>query len=66
MHGADKSFDVFATVASGTTVRLTGYTGDKKWYRVMFDSGEMAFIEADKLKQGIGNEIPLWSKIYKE
>ena len=66
MHGADKSFDVFATVAPGTTVRLTGYTGDKKWYRVMFDSGEMAFIEADKLKQGIGNEIPLWSKIYKE
>ena len=39
---------------------------DKKWYRVMFDSGEMAFIEADKLAKGIGNEIPLWSKIYKE
>ncbi len=66
MHGADKSFDVFSVVAPGTTVRLTGYTGDKKWYRVMFDSGEMAFIEADKLKKGIGNEIPLWSKIYKE
>ncbi len=66
MHGADKSFDVFSIVSPGTTVRLTGYTGDKKWYRVMFDSGEMAFIEADKLKKGIGKEIPLWSKIYKE
>ena len=66
MHGADRSFDVFATVERGTTVRLTGYTADKKWYRVMFDSGEMAFIEADKLARGIGNEIPLWSKIYKE
>ena len=31
----------------------------------MFDNGEMAFIEASKLKKGIGNDIPLWSKIYK-
>lgn len=66
MHGADKSFDVFGTVEEGTTVRLTGYTADKKWFRVMFDSGEMAFIEADKLQEGIGKEIPLWSKIYKD
>lgn len=66
MHGADKSFDVFKVVEEGTTVRVTGYTADKKWLRVMFDNGEMAFIEANKLQQGIGNEIPLWSKIYKE
>lgn len=66
MHGADKGFDVYKTVEAGTTVRFTGYTADKKWFRVMFDNGEMAFIEADKLQQGIGNEIPLWSKIYKE
>lgn len=66
MHGADKSFDIFKTIEKGTTVRLTGYTADQKWYRVMFDSGEMAFIEASKLTQGIGNPIPLWSKIYKE
>ena len=66
MHGADKSFDVFKVVEEGTTVRVTGYTADKKWLRVMFDNGEMAFIEASKLQQGIGNEIPLWSKIYKE
>ena len=42
------------------------YSSDKKWSRVMFDNGEMAFIESDKLQQGIGKEIPLWSKIYKE
>jgi len=53
-------------VKEGTTVRITGYTVDKMWLRVMFDDGEMAFIEADKLAPGIGNEIPLWSKIYKE
>ncbi len=66
MHGADKSFDVYKVVEKGTTVRITGYTPDQKWLRVMFDNGEMAFIEANKLEQGIGNEIPLWSKIYKE
>lgn len=66
MHGADSSFDVYGTVEQGTTVRLTGYSSDKKWYRVMFDNGEMAFIESDKLQQGIGKDIPLWSKIYKE
>ncbi len=66
MHGADRDFDVYKTVEQGTTVRLTGYTADKKWYRVMFDNGEMAFIEAAALAQGIGNTIPLWSKIYKE
>lgn len=66
MHGADKSFDVYKVVEKGTTVRITGYTTDNKWLRVMFDNGEMAFIEADKLEQGIGNDIPLWSKIYKD
>ncbi len=66
MHGADRSFDVYGTVEQGTTVRLTGYSSDKEWYRVMFDNGEMAFIESSNLQQGIGKEIPLWSKIYKE
>ena len=66
MHGADKDFDIYQTIEQGTTVRITGYTADKKWFRVMFDNGEMAFIEANSLEQGIGNEIPLWSKIYKE
>lgn len=65
-HGADKGFDIFKSVTKGTTVRVTGYTADKKWFRVMFDNGEMAFIEADDLQKGIGNDIPLWSKIYKE
>ena len=65
-HGPDSDFDVYKTIEKGTTVRLTGQTADNKWLRVMFDNGEMAFIEASKLKQGIGNNIPLWSKIYKE
>ena len=66
MHGADESFDVYATIEAGETVRLTGYTADKRWSRVMFGNGEMAFVKSEVLQQGIGKEIPLWSKIYKE
>lgn len=66
MHGADDGFDIYQKIVAGTTVRITGQTVDNKWLRVMFDNGEMAFIKASKLKKGIGNEIPLWSKIYKE
>lgn len=65
-HGADNSFDIYKRVKKGTTVRLTGYTVDEKWLRVMLDNGEMGFVERHKTKKGIGNEIPLWSKIYKE
>lgn len=65
-HGADDSFDIFKVVEEGTTVRITGYTLDKDWFRVMFDNGEMAFIKAKYLVQGIGKDIPMWSKIYKE
>ena len=65
-HGADLSFDVYETIEKNTTVRVTGQTVDNKWLRVMFDNGEMAFIESSKLEKGIGKDIPLWSKIYKE
>lgn len=66
MHGADYNFDVFKVVEQGTTIRVIGYTADESWFKVMFDNGETAFIEASKLEQGIGKDIPLWSKIYKE
>lgn len=65
-YGADDSFDVFKTVEEDTTLRVTGHTLDKAWFRVMFDDGEMAFIKAKHLEQGISKSIPLWSKIYKE
>ena len=65
-HGADQKFDVYKNITAKTTVRVTGYTADSKWARIMFDNGVMAFIETEYLTQGIGNDIPLWSKIYKE
>ncbi len=66
MYGPGKQFDVMKTVEPGHTVRLTGFTPDKKWYRVMLDSGEMGFLPASALKQGRGNPVPENSKIVPE
>lgn len=66
MHGPSDDFDILAKVIKNQTVRITGYTPDKQWYRVMIDNGEMGFIRKGYLKKGIGNPIPDKSKIIKE
>lgn len=66
MHGPSDDFDVLLNATKNQTVRITGYTPDKQWYRVMIDNGEMGFIKRGYLKKGIGNPIPDKSKIIKE
>lgn len=65
MHGPSTEFDVLAEAGSRQTVRVTGYTPDKQWYRVMLDNGEMGFIKKQYLKKGIGREIPAESNIFR-
>jgi len=64
MYGPDDDFDKLAEIRGQTTVRLTGYTPNQVWARVMIDSGEMGFVRMNKLKKGIGRRIPDDSKIY--
>ena len=64
MHGPSEQFDVLAETVKNQTVRVTGYTPDQEWYRVMLDNGEMGFIKKPYLKQGIGLPIPEDSKIF--
>ena len=64
MYGPDDNFDELKVLPSLTTVRVTGYTPDKKWVRIMIDNGEMGFVPAHSLKQGVGKEIPDSSQIY--
>lgn len=64
MYGPSEEFDVLATGKRGQTVRVTGYSPDEEWFRVMLDNGEMGFIKKQYLKKGIGAEIPTGSKIY--
>ncbi|MBR2300260.1 MAG: DnaJ domain-containing protein [Alphaproteobacteria bacterium] len=63
MHGPSDKFDVLTKAVKGQTVRLTGYTADKIWYRIMLDNGQTGFIKGRYLKKGIGNLIPEKSQI---
>lgn len=63
MYGPAAKFDVMFAGKSGQTVRVTGFTPDRAWYRIMIDSGEMGFVQAKALQQGIGTEPPYGSKI---
>lgn len=66
MHAPGDGFDVLKIIDTDTTVRITGYTPDKIWYRIMLDGGEMGFVKRYDLAKGIGKQIPKSSKIYKQ
>lgn len=63
MYGPSADFDVIKTLSKSTTVRLTGYTPDNVWARVMIDNGETGFVYFEDITQGIGKEIPFGSAI---
>lgn len=63
MYGPSEKFDILAKAVKGQTVRLTGYTADKLWLRVMLDDGQTGFIKSQYVQKGIGNEIPHESQI---
>lgn len=64
MYGPSEEFDVMAKGRLRQTVRVTGYTPDRSWYRIMLDNGETGFVKREYLKRGIGKEIPARSKIF--
>lgn len=66
MYGPADDFDIIRKLKKDTTVRITGYTPDNIWFRVMMDEGEMGFIRQEYLKPGIGREIPYGSVIIKK
>ena len=63
MYGPSERFDVISKGKANQTVRLTGLTADKKWYRIMIDSGEMGFVSKQFLQFGVGTPPPYGSKI---
>lgn len=64
MYGPSENFDILQKAAKNQTVRVTGYTPDQTWYRIMLDSGEMGFVKKDVLQRGVGTDIPQGSKIF--
>ncbi|MBO4294349.1 MAG: DnaJ domain-containing protein [Alphaproteobacteria bacterium] len=63
MYGPAEQFDVLGKVQKGQTVRMTGYTPDKVWVRVMLDDGQTGFIQSKYLRKGVGNPIPEKSQL---
>lgn len=63
MYGPSDKFDILTKAVKGQTVRLTGYTPDKIWMRVMLDDGQTGFIKSKYVKKGVGNEISTTSQI---
>ena len=63
MYGPSDKFDILARLEQGHTVRITGYTPDKKWYRILIDNGNMGFVKFNTLQKGAQNPIPVNSKI---
>ena len=65
-HGPDMRYQPMVQGYEGQTVRLFGYTPDKKWFKIVLDNGEMGFIQSELLQKGIGKAVPFGSKVYKE
>lgn len=63
-YGPDERYDVMVQGKKGQTVRIVGYTANKKWLKIMIDNGEMGYINKRNTEKGIGNPIPPRSKIY--
>jgi len=64
MYGPDENFDISTRLGRGHTVRLTGYSPDKVWARIMLDNGDSGFVKMDQLQSGIKDKIPPDSKIF--
>lgn len=64
MYGPSDAFDQIMILANKATVRVTGISPDKAWYRIMLDNGDMGFVRTEFLEKGIGAEIPEDSKIF--
>lgn len=65
-YGPDRKYDLMMKATEGQTVRVLGYTVDKRWFKIMIDNGDTGFIHKNYLEKGIGNPIPSRSKIYKK
>jgi len=64
-NGPDPRYSPLTEGKAMQTLRITGYTPDKKWYQVILDNGEMGFVEKIKTKKGEGSPVPFGSHVYK-
>lgn len=64
-HGPDEQYSIMLTAKKRQTIRVSGYTGDKRWAQIILDNGEMGYTLNECLRKGIGSPVPFGSKVYK-
>ena len=64
-YGPDTRYSPLRKGVKGQTVRITGYTVDKKWYQIILDDGIIGYIRNKDLREGFGNPVPEGSSVYK-
>lgn len=65
-YGPDSRYTFLRFGESEQTVRITGYTIDKKWYQIIMDDGAVGYLRGTCLKKGFGAPVPHGSQVYKE
>ena len=65
-YGPDSRYTLLRYGESEQTVRVTGYTVDKKWYQIIMDDGAIGYVRGTYLKKGFGAPVPHGSQVYKE
>ena len=63
-HGPDERYSEMMPAKLNQTIRVYGYTKDQQWYQIIIDNGEMGYVRENCLEQGMGNPVPLGSKVY--
>lgn len=65
-YGPDKRYSPMRKGVKNQTVRVTGYTVDKKWYQIILDDGVTGYVRDSNLNNGFGAPVPHGSQVYKE
>lgn len=64
-YGPDTRYSVLLRGTEGQTLRVSGYTYDKKWYQVVIDSGEQGYVKDTDIAKGAGLPVKPNSKVYR-
>ena len=64
-HGPDERYSPMTEAKEKQTIRVSGYTLNQQWYQIIIDNGEMGYVRASCLQDGMGNPVPFGSKVYK-
>ncbi|MBQ7633251.1 MAG: J domain-containing protein [Alphaproteobacteria bacterium] len=64
-YGPDARYSPLRHAYKMQTVRIVGYTVDKKWYQIIMDDGAIGYVRQNDLEKGFGTSVPAGSHVFK-